>query len=249
VVSVLREIADYPVDGICILYNRRPPIVEYEPPLVDGFKAEYGEDPRQLDPHDRRWLSYRAGVLTGFMREVRRAMDAASEERGGGKRIEVSVFVLRNEAENLFYGMDLKTWVDERLVDTLIPYSSQPNFDANTESTGEAWADVRDLDYFLSLARGSECKVAFNVMPRRMSPEAYRNKARALYDAGVENLFFWDTDAGNRADFGPSWDALRRLGHRDELDAWARNGSPSLARATMAVRRLGDFDVAYETPE
>ena len=57
VVSLFREIAGYDIDGICLLYNRRPPYVEYEPPLTDGFKAEYGEDPREIDERDQRWLS------------------------------------------------------------------------------------------------------------------------------------------------------------------------------------------------
>ena len=37
VVGLLAEMAGYGVDGVCLLYNRRPPLVEYEPPLVDGF--------------------------------------------------------------------------------------------------------------------------------------------------------------------------------------------------------------------
>ncbi len=32
VVSLFREMASYPIDGICLLYNRRPPLVEYEEP-------------------------------------------------------------------------------------------------------------------------------------------------------------------------------------------------------------------------
>ena len=48
VINLLLEVAQHPVDGICILYNRRPPLVDYEPPLVDGFLEAYGEDPRSL---------------------------------------------------------------------------------------------------------------------------------------------------------------------------------------------------------
>ena len=40
VVSIFREMASYPIDGVCLMYNRRPPFVEYEPPLVEGFKDE-----------------------------------------------------------------------------------------------------------------------------------------------------------------------------------------------------------------
>ena len=60
--SLFLEMAEYPIDGICILYNRRPPFVEYEAPLVEGFKREFGEDPRELDERDPRWLQYRCSV-------------------------------------------------------------------------------------------------------------------------------------------------------------------------------------------
>ena len=110
VVSLLREIAEYGVDGIGLWYNRRPPLVEYEPPLIEGFKAEYGEDPRELEDNDRRWLLYRARTLTQFMREVRQAMDDVAEDMGRSKRIEITAITMRNEEENIQNAMDLRAW-------------------------------------------------------------------------------------------------------------------------------------------
>ena len=108
-VSLLREVAaNYDVDGVSLLYNRRPPFSEYEAPMVEGFIAEHGKDPRQLDDEDPSWLMYRCGVLTQFMREVREAMDDEAR-RQGRRRIVVSAIVMRDAAENLYYGMDLKT--------------------------------------------------------------------------------------------------------------------------------------------
>jgi uncharacterized lipoprotein YddW (UPF0748 family) len=242
VVSLFREMATYPIDGICLLYNRRPPLVEYEPPVVEGFKAEYGDDPRRLDEDDPRWLSYRARTLTQFHREVREAMDAVATEQRRS-RIAVSAIVMRDEQENLANAMDLKAWIDEGLVDTIIPYSSAPNQD----SVAEGWTDVRDAEYFVSLTAGTRCTLALNIMPRQMSPEAYRKRAVALYAAGVENLFFWDCTVG-RADYSASWDALRRLGHRDELEAWTSEGEPALASPAKDMTKLGDWDLSYDTP-
>ena len=245
VVSVLREVAGFPVDGVCLLYNRRPPLVEYEPPLVEGFMAEYGEDPRHLDEMDPRWLSYRATVLTQFMREVRRAMDEVAEQRTPRTRIDVSAVVMSSEEENLYRGMDLKAWVDERLVDTLVPYSSAPNVNSHVET----WADVRDIEYFVSLTKGTSCKLAPNIMPRLMSAEDYRRRVAALYDAGVESFFFWDTDVLQpRTVEQRSWNALCRLGHREEVDAWVKAGEPGLAAPTMPLRMIGDYDDSYATP-
>ncbi len=70
---MFREMATrYPIDGVCLLYNRSPPLSAYEKPLVKGFQERYGRDPRQLDEKDPRWLSYRASMLTQFMRELRK---------------------------------------------------------------------------------------------------------------------------------------------------------------------------------
>ena len=124
------------------------------------------------------------------MREVRDAMDHVAEEQGRDRRIEVSAIVVSTEQENLYNAMDLKAWVDQGLVDTLIPYSSEPNVGGN----GRSWTDVRDLDYFIGITKGTPCRLAPNIMPRHTTAEDYRRRALALYEAGIEDLFFWDCD-------------------------------------------------------
>ena len=243
VIDMLLEVAQHPIDGVCILYNRRPPLVDYEAPLVDGFKAAYGEDPRQLADDDPRWLAYRGRALTEFHRELREALDDLAREQGR-ERITVSACVLNRE-ENLQNGLDLKRWVEEALVDTLIPYTDVPDLD----STAMAWEEEAAVRHFVDLVEGTECQLALNVMPRHMSPEAFRRKAASLYAQGVENLFFWDSAGpSGRANFSASWNALRRLGHRGEIAEWLRQGEPSLAPASVPLRRVGDYDLTYQTP-
>ena len=82
VVSLLREMAERPIDGVCLLYNRRMPLVEYEPPVVAAFQREYGLDPHALPADDERGLRFRARELTQFMREVRQAMNEMGAARG-----------------------------------------------------------------------------------------------------------------------------------------------------------------------
>ena len=245
VISLLREMAGLGVDGVCLLYNRRPPLVEYEQPLIDGFKGEYGDDPREIPEDEPRWLSYRARVLTQFMHEVRDVMDDAGKELGRTQRLEVAAVIMATPEENLSNSMDLKAWIDEGVVDTLIPYSSFPNL----ESMSEAWTDMRQVEALLSLTRGTSCRLAPNIMPRQLSPEALRRRADALYDAGVEHLFFWDSDVLQpRSNNAGSWNAIRRLGHRDEVKAWREAGEPGLDTPTMEIRHLGDWDLSYRTP-
>ena len=239
--SVLREIAQYPVDGIGLLYVRRPPLLDYEPPLVQGFMAEYGQDPRLLDERDPRWLAYRCRVLTGFMKDVRQMLDAEAQRQGRG-RFEISVVVSGREEENLFNAMDLPTWIAERLVDTVIPYTMAPRLN----SAMEAWSDPRDLNYWLSLTHGTRCTLAPNLLPRFQSQEEYRRKADAMYAAGAKNLFFWDCN--NRASYNAPWDTLRRLGHREEIAAWMQAGQPALPPAFTLLRELGGWNMTYDTP-
>jgi hypothetical protein len=242
VISLLREMAGYSIDGICLLYNRRPPLLEYEPPIVDGFKRKYGQDPRQLDDRDPRWLSHRSTWLTQFMSAVRKAMDEVAREQKRSKPLEVSAVVLSNARENLYYGMDLEIWVKQRLVDTLIPYSSVEG----GNSLADSWANPRDADYFLKITQGTSCKLALSLLPRQLSPEDYRMRAHQLYQAGVKHLFFWD--ANQRTYLYPSWTELRKLGHREELAAWAQAGSPKLDRPGSDVISIGDWVLRYGSP-
>ena len=155
---------------------------------------------------------------------------------------EVTAIVMSSEAENLYYGMDLKAWIGEGLVDTIIPYTSGPGLN----SAADSWLNPTDAEFFLNVTRGSRTKLALNLMPRLLSPDEYRRRAHALYQAGVEQLFFWDTNARN--DFNPSWSALRRLGHRQELEDWAKSGSPAFVPPGRNLRKLGDWDLSYATP-
>ncbi len=241
VISLLREMAQRPIDGICLLYNRRMPLVEYEPLIVEGFKKQFGEDPHQLDANDPRWLSYRTGVLTEFMREVRAAMD----QEGRGRRIEISAIVGGTEGENLINGMDLAAWVGEGLVDTLIPYTSGQNYDSSVT----AWTDPKQLEYFVNLVSGTSCVLAPNLMPRHMTPEEFRQRATTVYSAGAEHMFFWDCAGGSgRANYRDMWNALRRLGHRDEIDVWRASGESDLSNVRTDLSKLGDWDLSYVTP-
>ena len=235
--SLVGEMAKYPIDGMCILYNRQPPFVDYEAPLVEGFKEEYGEDPRVLEKEDVRWLTYRSRAVTEFMRQLRATLDEAQKGREGRQRMTISAWVFSSERENLYYGVDVEKWVKEGLVDTLIPYTSLPKL----FSWALAWEDPKDVEYWVELTRESSCQLALNVMPRNLEASQYRRKAQALYEAGVEYLAFWDTAIKGSS----SSPVLKRLGHKDEIAAWIKAGEPPLEFPAIPLRRLGDWDISF----
>ena len=201
VVSMLREIADYPIDGLCLLYNRRPPLVEYEPPLVEGFKARYGKDPHQLDERDPEWLAYRAATLTQFMRELRAGLNQRR-----GPRLEISAIVAGTEAENLYYAMDLREWVRQELVDTIIPYTSAPKL----LSRADSWVDPSSARFFFDLTRGTRCKLAFNLMPRDLRRPSIA-AGRTACIRREPNTFFSGTVGSVLASMPRAWDIAKRL--------------------------------------
>ena len=242
VAGFLKEISGYDIDGVCMAYNRRPPYLEYEQPLLDGFQKTHGKDARAVGDRDREWLKYRATFMTRFMKQVREVMETARQQKGRTRPLEVSAIVLSSELENLYYGLDLEEWVKQGLIDTIMPYSSVWGINSSKDS----WTDPAEAEFFYRITEGSSCKLALNLMPRRLSPDQYRERTHALYEAGSEHFFFWDTNARN--DFSPSWDVLRRLGHRDELARWARNGKPAYEAPGSRLRKLGTWNLGYETP-
>jgi hypothetical protein len=243
VLSILLEMAAYPVDGIAILFHRRPPFVEYEPPLVDGFRARFGEDPRQLEEKNPRWLTYRCSVLTDFLRELRSELGVVSERQGRSRRPAVTAWVCGTEEENLVYGMDVRTWVREGLIDTVVPYTS-----AKELFSGEpAWENEANVAYWLALTRGSACELALNIMPRALTPEQYCRKAHRLYEAGVKYLAFWDSAkvwSIDKVD-GGALPSLVRLGHQDDLRRWVQAGEPMIGLPTTRLRKVGDWEMTF----
>ena len=51
-----------------------------------------------------------------------------------------------------------------------------------------------------------------------------------------------------RANYRDMWNALRRLGHRDEIDAGRSSGESDLSNTRMNLSKLGDWDLSYVTP-
>ena len=218
--------------------------MSYDPPLVESFQAKYGEDPRQLDDEDPRWLAHKAGALTQFHREVRQAMDEVAEERKLGRRIQVSAVTMRDERENMLYGMDLKAWIDEGLVDTIIPYTSERMLD----SAAESWSDPESVRYFVELTRGTGCKLAPNIMPRQMSADDYRSPDCGPLLGGRGELL----PLGLRAESRELHLLVRRhaAAGPQGRDRGLERGGPTIARAhkdrAKAVWAAGDY--RYATP-
>ena len=260
VLSLLTETAAYDIEGLNLIFLRGQPYVLYEKPLVEGFQRETGTDPAVLAKKDARWqwyeqvamptfwygdrpamekvaeqrvtrlnelsapvqawLRYRAQALTEFMRGLRSLL----VRMGKGQKISAVVFA--NEGDNLFYGLDVETWVKEGLADIIIPYPWPEYFEI-------------DMEFFQRITTGSNCRVYPNVMPRMMEPAEYLKKALLYYQEGAAGLAFWD--ANGRHPLLNQWQAVRELGHKEELGKWLETERFPLRFSLL--KRVADYTV------
>ena len=221
VVGMYRDVAEAhagSLDGLNVLFIRGPVFLLFEQPLIEGFQKESGRDPRDGSPWDEGWLRFRAGFITEFVREMRRLCE---ELKGpNGKRLQLSANILGSRIQNLAAGRVPEAWIEEGLVDMLIPQGIPwPN--AN-------WAF--ELEYLADLRRRSQgrCPVVVQV-PNTYRPmslghlrtvDMYQlpGYAHRLYEAGLDGLYFWDTYV---TDGLAARGMLQGLGRPDQVRLWA----------------------------
>ena len=237
--DLLVEVAGFGVDGINLCFMRGPPFVGYEQPLIDGFQEQFGTDPRQVDEWDDQWLRYRAWPMTEFARELRRELDVVGAKVG--KRLAISATSFPTAAGNLFYGLDLETWIAEGLVDRLTPYGISRAM------------DYVDLPYHVQLTAGTSCSFwpHLPVVPSMsvcQTAAPARAKALEYYDAGAQGLAIWDINGlESQGTLGP---ALLRLGHIDEMRACEARADRPDGPVVTKLTQLGTIDMrVYSVPE
>ena len=233
VIDTFGEMASYGVDGVCLLFNRRHPLVEYEQPVLDGYRAQQERDPRELAANDPTWLSYRASVLTRFIQELRETL-----------ALPITAIVMSDEQENLANGLEPRAWVEGGLVDTLVPYTDLPEWN----HTALAWQRPESLRPYAAMTGSTACTLAPCFNPAEMNAAEYRHMAANLAAQGADAFFFWWADVGALVNYGPEWSAARRLGHVEEIETWKAQGAPSLDAAVTPIRVFGGWDSSYVTP-
>lgn len=196
--SFYEESLRYDIDGINLIFIRSLPLMLYETPLLEGFEKCYGRNPLTLKKDDPSFLEYRAGIITDFIRKIRNKMDQA----GKRKKLELSVIVPANADVNKYFGLDLKTWIDEELVDIILP-----DFSLQTTEHNENPVNL-DIGYYSDLVKGTNCRL----LPRLQGfPPAQIEKSieyiNKMIKAGANGVFLWDTV--NYTQQAKIWEYLR----------------------------------------
>ncbi|MCI0620643.1 MAG: hypothetical protein L0387_03055 [Acidobacteria bacterium] len=217
--NLFREALGYGVDGIALVLTRNFPFVGYETPVVESFRKQYGLDPRRLKaPEDEKFLLHQAGYVTTFLQEIRALLKQEGDRRG--ERLQLAVTIGGNPPAQPFqqsvhdsrrgaleFGWDVKTWVDQRLIEHLVLH---PWHDLAV--TGE---EVRN---FSAWVRGSGVRFYVDFFPEELPAEIVRRRALDYYAAGADGFCLWNTDL--RVKRPGEWAVWRVLGHREELEKW-----------------------------
>lgn len=190
--ALIKEIAGYKPDGICLCLIRGVPFVLYERPMVEGFMKRYGADPRDLPETDARWMAYQASVLTPFVEKAKACLNR-------GQRL--SVIVPGSELDCRRWGLDVATWVKEGFIDDLLP-------------TGQVFTenDVHrddpknlDFDYFNRLEGRKNIRLIPMLYPWELFSsdyKAWRDYVYSYLDRGADMCAAWDsTPHGDGSNF------------------------------------------------
>jgi len=186
--ALIREIAGYAPDGICLNFIRGLPLALYEPIMVEGFRERHGIDPRELPEDDARWRAYQAEITTDF---VRRAGEVLPEG------MKLSAIVPGNRADCAAYGADVATWVREGLVDDLIVAGTSYNeHDVHIEDNASL-----EFDHFANLERRENIRLMPLTYPWREFETDFKRWMDRHHQwslSGADLLNVWDGDYEDR---------------------------------------------------
>ena len=150
-----------------------------------------------------------------------------------GKRLGLAV-TFYHKPYPLYNAMDLKSWIDENLVDYLIPH----------------WVHIAQDDpaaivsQFTALTENTDVKLLPYIYPRTPPGEKYAEAAKLMYDAGADGFAFWSAEM--RTTRASEWAVVKRLGHKDELNRYSKE-APKFWRSVNLKELDGVFTYVVAT--
>ena len=161
---------------------------------VDGFEIDFAFSPYYFEPDE---VDKNSHILTEFLRDVRRVANEAAARRG--RRIELGARVLPTLEANLKVGFDLSAWLDEKMLDFLVP-----NVYGHLQTNA-----AFPFDDVLELAHAAGCEVYPALSEwierdgRKVSGvEHYRGAAASYWRRGADALYLpwfrWPVGAEQR---------------------------------------------------
>ena len=235
---------DLGYDGVSPIFVRGI-FTLFEKPVRDAFAKRYPKlDARKMPLDDPRLTEVRSQYMTEFMRSLRKELNKYAK-KAGRPRLMINPIVLSTREDNLRLGLDIETWMREKLVDGVVvgalsirEEDKNLRDDANPEfisiekykkskRTDEHSPIYRRHDYghdyilpaipwFKKLSKETGIPVS-NITHWEGScpPEKMAGLLKKFQDAGQNNFCMWDCEM--RMLNRPEWFVTSRLGHLNYL--------------------------------
>lgn len=120
-IAILLEAAQIGAHGLCLDFCRQPPLVRYHPLVLDPWMQQGKDDPRKMkvgSPEFIAWTQHRCEFITRFLRDLHTQLRAF--EKTSGRKVPILTRITEGTfALNLMEGIDVRTWVSEKLVDEI----------------------------------------------------------------------------------------------------------------------------------
>lgn len=179
--------------------------------VIEEVCERYGADGLEMDPYvgvffKRSEVEMHTPLLTEFVRQVRELLDRIGQRRG--ERLWLSARVHPEEDQNLRIGMDVGTWLQEGLLDLVVPTGGGMLFDpempidwlVNVASLSGAWV-------YPSVGR-----VPYDDRHHEPPIEMYRAAAANFRMQGADGLYMADLPWPYRS---REYQILREMGDAD----------------------------------
>lgn len=230
--DVFRETLELQPDGVGFLFNRGMPLMLWEEPFCARFRERYHAEAKEVPEDDPRIHELRAEFMTQFMTEVRSLLDETARAQGRATPYKISLGTFAKEEDNRKWGLDLPAWIQRGLVDEM----------AVTWFAYHTSFAQPDMAYYQRITKGTKVKT-YPVIPAWKSgkPQEFCRKVSAYYAGGAPGVAMWDPQVDKgwpEGAEGNQFDVLKRLGDRESVGRWAKNGIPQ--PLTIPLTRLDE---------
>lgn len=228
--AILLEAVQIGAHGLCLDFCRQPPMVRYHPLVLDPWLAAGKADPREMKPASAEflaWSKHRCEFITVFLRTLRSQLREV--EQRSGRKVPVLVRIPQGTFElNLMEGIDLQSWIQERLVDevALDPFIL---WDFAYPDTAKPYVELCHANG-IKIYGGANTTAARGTKP---NARGFLERIARNYSEGVDGIALYQTDtpihdARLKPILTPLFPRLGNITAVDELLASARRSQPEM---------------------
>lgn len=184
--AILNELVSVGAQTLTLDTTRQVPMLLYHPEMVEAYVKETGRDPRTFGAENKdaymHWIKWRSAFFTRLLRDLRASTAKAPQ------KVTINIRVPQLDlVTNLAMGLDIRTWLEEGLVDQML-------LNPLETSQGEGLASIGD---YQSLCKKHGVKLSVGVGATWMSRAGMApglRRAQGLQAAGMTRIDLYEAE-------------------------------------------------------